>query len=156
MIALRMVRLVEAHHEELAHSLIRRVEECAKCGELRKLVPREELELRVSELYRHLSEWMLCKPEDEIRATYTALGRRRFEQRVPFHQFFWETQLVKENLWDFLLGESLDIDALALHSEFELLRILGQFFDKSLYYASLGYWKAHELNERNEMLAEAA
>jgi len=152
MIALKLVRLIETHHEELAHSLMRKVEESTKCMELKKLVPRQELEMRVEEVYRHLSDWLLTKTEHDIFRAYTALGKHRYEQGVPFQQFLWGIMLVKENLWDFLERESVDITGLSMHGEFELLRLLGQFFDKALYYASLGYWEAHQFSEQEAKL----
>lgn len=155
MIALKLVRLIEVHHEELAHSLMRRIDDCSKCAELKKLVPRQEIERRVSEVYRHLSDWLLNKTEHEVFTTYAALGQRRFQQGVPFHQFFWGILLVKENLWDFLERESLDVNVLALRGEFELLRLMEQFFDKALYYASLGYWEAHQFAEQDKEFAHS-
>src|SRR4051794_22774084 len=106
MIALKLVRLIETHHEELAHSLMRKVEQSTKCAELKKFVPRQELEMRVEEVYRHLSDWLLNKTEHDIFIVYTELGKHRFEQGVPFEQFLWGIMLVKENLWDFLERES--------------------------------------------------
>jgi len=155
MIALKLVRLIEAHHEELAHSLMRKVEESSKCAELKSRVPRQELEHRFEEVYRHLSDWLLSKTEHDIFRVYTALGKHRFEQGVPFMQFLWGITLVKENLWEFLERESQDLDAINLHGEFELLRLLGQFFDKALYYAALGYWEAHEFAEQEKKLAHS-
>ncbi|HVZ15510.1 MAG TPA: hypothetical protein VG897_00195 [Terriglobales bacterium] len=155
MIALKLVRLIETHHEELAHSLMRRVEESTKCAELKKRVPRQELETRVEEVYRHLSEWLLNKTEHDLFVAYTALGKYRFEQGVPFEQFLWGIMLVKENLWDFLERELVDVSAMNLHGEFELLRLMGQFFDKTLYYAALGYCEAHEFEEREKKVAHA-
>jgi len=156
MIALKLVRLIETHHEELAHSLMRKVEECTKCADLKKLVPREELERRYEEVYRHMSDWLLNKTEHDIFTAYTGLGKHRFEQGVPFEQFLWGIMLVKENLWDFFERESVDVTALTLHGEFELMRLLGQFFDKALYYAALGYWEAHEFAERERQLTHAS
>ena len=155
MIALKLVRLIETHHEQLAHSLMRKVEESTKCAELKKLVPRQELEMRYEEVYRHISDWLLNRTEHDIFVAYTALGKHRFQQGVPFEQFLWGIMLVKENLWDFLESESVDVSALEMHGEFELLRLADQFFDKALYYASLGYWEAHEFEERERKLAHA-
>jgi len=155
MIALKLVRLIETHHEELAHSLMRKLEESSKCADFKKLVPREEMERRVEEVYRHLSDALLNKTEHDLFVTYTALGKHRFEQGVPFQQFLWGIMLVKENLWDFLERESVEVSAMAMHGEFELLRLLDQFFDKVLYYASLGYCEAHEFEEREHRLTHA-
>ena len=155
MIALKLVRLIETHHQALAHSLMRRVEESTKCAELKRRVPRQELETRVEEVYGHLSDWLLNKTEHDLFTTYTALGRHRFEQGVPFEQFLWGIMLVKENLWDFLERESVEVSAMNLHGEFELLRLMAQFFDKALYYAALGYCEAHEFQEREHKVAHA-
>ena len=152
MIALKLVRLIETHHQELAHTLMRKIEESSKCADFKKLVPREEMERRVEEVYWHLSDVLLNKTEHDIFLAYTSLGKRRFEQGVPFQQFLWAIMLVKENLWDFLERESLEVSAMAMHGEFELLRLLDQFFDKVLYYASLGYCEAHEFAEREHRL----
>jgi hypothetical protein len=155
MIALKLVRLIETHHEQLARSLMRKVEESSKCAELKKRVPHQELEMRYEEVYGHISDWLLNKTEHDIFVTYTALGRHRFEQGVPFEQFLWGIMLVKENLWDFLERESVEVSAMNLQGEFELLRLLGLFFDKALYYAALGYWEAHEFEERERKMAHA-
>ena len=156
MIALKLVRLIETHHEQLAHSLIRKLEESSKCTTLKDIVPQQEIEMRVEEVYRHLSDWLLTRTEHDIFVAYTALGKHRFQQEVPFQQFLWGIMLVKENLWDFLEGESVEVSAMNLHGEFELLRMLDQFFDKALYYAALGYWEAHEFEERERKLAHVS
>ncbi len=155
MIALKLVRLIESHHQELARTLMRKVEECTKCAELKNLVPKQELEHRFDEVYRNLSDWLLTKTEHDIFRVYTALGKHRFEQGVPFQQFMWGITLVKENLWEFLERESQDMNALSLHGEFELLRLAGQFFDKAMYYAALGYWEAHEFAEQEKKMTHA-
>jgi len=155
MIALKLVRLIENHHEQLAHSLMRKLEESSKCRDLIRLVPRQEIELRVEEVYRHLSDWLVTRTEHDVFVSYTALGEHRFQQEVPFQQLMWAIMLVKENLWDFLERESVEVSAMNLHGEFELLRMLDHFFDKALYYASLGYWEAHEFEERERRLSQA-
>jgi hypothetical protein len=153
MIALKLVRLIEQHSEELSKSLLEKVDDCSKCAELKKGVPRKELEGRVFEVYQHLSDWLLTKTEHDIFLTYTALGRRRFEQGVPFHQFVWGLMLIKQNLWDFMEREVVEESAFHLRGEFELLRMLDQFYDRVMYYSALGYWEAEEFRQREHNLA---
>ncbi len=141
MIALKLVRLIENHSEQLAQSLLHRVENSPKCSELR-LVPRRELEIRVFDVYQHMTEWLLNKTDHDMERTYVALGKRRFEQGVSFQHFYWGIMLTKENLWDFLERQVLEQSALYLHGEFELLRLLDQFFDRAVYYAAQGYAEA--------------
>jgi hypothetical protein len=143
MIALKLVHLIEQHSEELAHSLIHKIENSPKCAELKK-VPRREIESRAFEIYVNLSEWLLNKTEHDIERTYVGLGEHRCRQGVAFNNVFWGIILTKENLWDFLRRESLEESALNLYGEFELLRMLDQFFDRALYYLSVGYWHTHQ------------
>lgn len=155
MIALRLVRLIESHSEELAHHLTRKMEACTKCNELKKLVPRQELENRAVEIYRDLSDWLINKTEQDIFVTFSAIGKRRFEQGVPFHQLAWAILLTKQTLWDFLEREALEESVIHLRSEFELLRMLDQFYELALFYAAVGYWEAHVFQERERTLASA-
>jgi hypothetical protein len=156
MIALKLVRLIETHSEQLAHSLMYKVDECTKCAEFKKLVARQEQENRALEIYQNLSDWLLNKTEHDLFTTYTAIGKRRFEQGVPFHQLIWALLLSKQNLWDFIEHEVVEESAMLLRGEFELLRLLDQFYERSLYYAALGYWEANEFTEREQRLVTAA
>ncbi|HWR17849.1 MAG TPA: hypothetical protein VN577_23675 [Terriglobales bacterium] len=148
MIALKLVRLIETHSDQLARALIHKVETSSKCAELRKLVPHAELQNRVHEVYKNLSDWLNDKTEHDIFLTYTNLGKRRFEQGVPFHDFMWGLLLTKQTLWEFLESEVVEDSGIQLRSEFELLQLIAQFYDKALYYASLGYWEAHQFEEQ--------
>lgn len=155
MIALKLVRLIEQHSEELAHSLIHKIESSHKCAELKK-IPRNEIECRAFEIYVHLSEWLLHRTEHDIERTYVALGKHRCRQGVAFNNVFWGIILTKENLWDFLQREFFEETAYELRSELELLRMLDQFFDCALYYLSVGYWHAHqEIMDEHTMATHA-
>src|SRR5262245_52336749 len=123
MIALRLVRLLELHSQELANALMRKTDESIKCGELKKLVSREELENRALEIYQNLSDWLLTKTEHDIYLRYTALGKRRSEQGVPFHQLVWGLFLSKQTLWDYIEHQVVEESAMFLRGEFELLRL---------------------------------
>lgn len=144
MIALKLVRLIEQHSDELAHSLIRKIESSHKCEELKTKIPPQEIERRAYEIYTHLSDWLLTKTEHDVQRYYVELGKHRCRQGIAFNHFFWGLILTKENLWDFLQRESVENSALELHGEFELLRMLDHFFDQALYYTSVGYWQAHQ------------
>jgi hypothetical protein len=143
MMAVKLVRLIERNSELLAHSLIQKVAESHKCEEMRK-VPRKELESRAFEVYQNLSDWLMNRTERDIERTYVELGKHRCRQGVAFNNVFWALILTKENLWDFLQRECVEETALDLHCEFELLRALDHFFDRAIYYLSVGYYQAHQ------------
>ncbi len=138
MIALKLVRLIEAHSEELAHGLVQKLEKCEKCSDLHR-APRQELESRAHEIYRNLSDWLLTKTEPDVERVYRAIGRRRAEQGVHFSNFYWAMIVTKEHLYEFLDREGLHETPLELRAGFELFRMMEQFFERAMYYAALEY-----------------
>ena len=149
MIALRLVRLIESHSEQLTESLLHKLERSSRAADLRK-VPMHELRERAGEIYRNLSDWLLTKTEDDIERVYTPLGRRRAEQGIDLSALCWALMMTEENLWDFLEMEGMPEKPLEILGGFELLRLLDLFFDQAIYFATLGYesyWKAKHAEE---------
>jgi hypothetical protein len=138
MFALRLVRLAEEHADQLAESLLKKLKASESCNDLLALVPDSELKNRAYEIYRHMGEWLLSKTESEVEERYLGLGARRANQDVPFSQMLYAIQTVKENLWDFLRNEDF-MEAQELLGEMELLYSLERFFDRVIYFASVGY-----------------
>jgi hypothetical protein len=138
MLAGRLVRIIEKHSEQLSHELSEKVWNSPRCSDLRK-VPPDELEARTHEIYRNLSDWLLEKTEAELERRYTELGARRAEQGVAYSHFLWAITSTKEHMRAFVQREGLSDTAVELHGELELLFLLGQFFDRALYYAAVGY-----------------
>jgi hypothetical protein len=156
MIALRLVRLIESHSEQLTESLLHKLARSSRAADLRK-VPSQETRERAREIYRNLSDWLLTKTEDDIERVYTPLGRRRAEQGVDLSAICWALMMTEENLWDFLEMEGMREKPLEILGGFELLRLLDQFFDQAIYFATLGYesyWQAKPAEEA-EHLAHA-
>lgn len=138
MIALRLVRLIESHSNQLAESLLQKLQRSSRAADLRK-VPAQEVRERTYEVYRNLSDWLLTKTEDDIERVYKPLGRRRAEQGVSLSALCWAIMMIEENLWEFLEMEGMREKPLEILGSLELLRLLDQFFDQAVYYATLGY-----------------
>ena len=138
MIALRLVRLIENHSDELVDGLLAKVERSSRTAGLRK-VPPYELRDRLYEILNHLSEWLLTKTDHDIAVRYRELGARRASQGVPMGDFCWAILLTKEHLWEFLNRQAFTHSPIELYGEMELLRILDQFFDRAVCYATEGY-----------------
>ena len=157
MIALRLVRLIESHSEELAESLLHKLERSSRAAHLRK-VPPQEIRERAREIYRNLSDWLLTKTDDDIERVYMSLGRRRAEQGVTMSALCWALLMTEENLWDFLELEGMREKPLEILGSFELLRLLDQFFDQAVYFATLGYesYGSEKRAEGRERLARSA
>jgi len=138
MIALRLVHLIESHSEELAESLLQKLERSNRAASLRQ-VPPHEIRERVRDVYQNLSDWLLTKTDEDIERVYVPLGRRRAEQGVTMSAVCWALLMTEENLWDFLELEGMRERPLEILGGFELLRLLDQFFDQAVYFATLGY-----------------
>jgi hypothetical protein len=65
MLAVRLVRLIESHIEELSRDLSEKVWNSPRCSDLNK-VPATQLEARTREIYRNLSDWLLDKTEAQV------------------------------------------------------------------------------------------
>ena len=146
MLAYRLVRLIETHSEGLAAGLLKRVQTSELTRDYRK-VPPEDLQLRVSEIYRHLGDWLLGKSEFDIKERYREIGARRAEQQVPLSQLVWVIVLTKENLWEYLQHEAGMERPAEVFGELQMLQLLDQFFDRAIFYASLGYEQARVRTE---------
>jgi hypothetical protein len=141
MIALRLVHLIESHSEELAEGLTKKLLSSERTRDLQK-VPANELHHRCHEIYRNLSEWLLNKTEHDIEVVYKALGARRAGQGISIASLTWAILLTKEHLWSFLEWEGVHGGLHNVFGELELLRLLDQFFDRAVYYATEGYEEA--------------
>lgn len=149
MLAVRLVRLIENHSDQLARGLTEKVWNSPKCGDLHK-VPADELQARTHEIYRNLSDWLMNKTEGELERRYIELGSRRSQQGVAFSHLVWALTATKGHVRSFVQREGFADSAMELHGELELLALLDQFFDRTLYYAAIGYERAYAAGGRTE------
>jgi hypothetical protein len=151
MMLYRLVRLIETHSQALAACLLDQVQN-SELTQSYQNVPSEELKERVYDIYRHLGEWLMGKDELYLEQRYLQIGARRAGQRVPLSAVIWVIVLTKENLWDFVKKESVLERPVEVFGELEMLQLLEQFFDRAIYYASVGY----ELAVADQVLGETS
>ena len=138
MLALRLVRLIERHADELREQLMEKFRASAHTRDIQK-IPDAELRCRIQEVLQHLGEWLLTKTVADIEMRYRGLGTRRAAQGVALSDFCWAIVLTKEHLWDFLQRQGFLRSPVEIYGELELVRLLDQFFDRALCYATEGY-----------------
>jgi hypothetical protein len=138
MIALGLVRVIERHSDELAAELIAKLETSTRTTDLRK-VPIEELQRGIQEILRHLGEWLITKTGHDIEQRYFEIGGLRASQGVALSDLCWAFTLTKGHLWEFLQRQGVTGSPIEICGEMELLRLLDQFFDRALYFATEGY-----------------
>jgi hypothetical protein len=146
MLAYRLVRLIETHSDALAAGLLAKVQNSELTRSYRNVAP-EELEQRVYEIYLHLGDWLLGKSAFDIEQRYEEIGTRRVHQGVPISELIWVIILTKENLWEFLKKENVMERPVEVFGELEMMQLLDQFFDRAIYYASVGYERALSAHE---------
>lgn len=141
MIAVRLVRLIESHSDELTDGLLQKFQASARTAELQK-VPPHELRSRSYEILRNLSDWLLSKSGSDIELRYREVGARRAAQNVALADVCWAIMLTKDHIWGFLQREGFLRGPLEIYGEMELLRLLDQFFDRAMCYCVEGYEQA--------------
>jgi len=146
MVALRLVRLIQDHSEELTEGLIAKITTSSRTADLRK-VPTEELRGRIREILQHLNEWLLTKTGRDIEQHYREVGERRAAQNVALSDFCWGIILTKDHLWEFIQKQAFMRNPIEIYGELELLRLIDQFFDRALCFASEGYEQYMELKQ---------
>ena len=135
------MRLIETHSDGVATGLLARVQSSEFTRDYCK-VPSRDLQERVHEIYRHLGEWLLGKSDFDIRKRYMEIGALRADQQVPLSQVVWVIVLTKENLLEYLKNEAGMERPTEVFGELEMLQLLDQFFDRAIFYASMGYEQA--------------
>jgi len=147
MLSHRFVRHIEDRSDALALGLLHKIQHSDRAEAFRK-VPPDELTERVSEIYRHLGEWLLDKSEADVERRYTEIGARRAAQGVPLSQLIWAIMLTKDNLWEFILDDSYPDRPIEVFGKQELLQLLDKFFERAIYSAAVGYEWAAEAEAR--------
>lgn len=150
MIALRFVRLIESHSDEIAKSLVKMLHTSSRTKGM-ETISDADLLIGTHETLRHLSDWLLSKTNAEIEARYVGVGRRLARHGVTLPNACWTLVLSKQCLWDFLQREGFLFSPVELYGEMELLWLLNQFFDRALCYLAEGYER-----ERNSLVAVAS
>jgi len=146
MLALKLVRLIEARSEELAMGLTDKLRQAERTCDFCKVSP-EGLSLATAEIYHNLGEWLLQKTETDIAERFITLGERRAVEGVGLHQFVWALVISRNHLWQFLQREAFADNVIQLSGKLELLQMLNQFYDRAMYYGVLGYTDAKDKEE---------
>jgi hypothetical protein len=130
--------LIESHSEPLADAFVRKLITSERTTAYRNL-PVHELRNAAFDVYQNLGEWLLSKTESDVELRYRELGLKRASEGVPLSQFVASMLMTKDHLWAYLRREAMSDGALELYGELEFLQSLTNFYDRAIYYASMGY-----------------
>jgi hypothetical protein len=131
MVALRLVRMIEAHSERITRHLVEKIQTSARTSDMRR-VPDLELHTAIRDLLQNFQDWLLTKTESDIETRYREMGARLARQGVALAHACWAVVMIKEDLWDFLQKQAFLRSPIELYGEMELLWVLNKFFDRAL------------------------
>jgi hypothetical protein len=141
MISVRLVAMIEDHAEQLTAGLVDDLLRHPRVSGYHRLSPLE-LHNRAYDVYHNLSKWVARGSEHEVEATYSDLGRRRYNEGIPLSQVIFALVLTKNHLFDYVKTSGLSDSALDLYLELELVQVVNQFFDKAIYHAAQAFEQA--------------
>jgi len=149
MLSRRLIKLIETHAESLTHEVVQDVR-TNEHTRSHSRIPTEELSFRVLALYRNLGNWIGDPKDDAIRHEYEEWGKIRCQQGIPTSEIAFCLILIKKHLRSYIRehaavvfsGDRLvpgEMVPLELYSIQELNYVVGDFFDRALYYLLRGY-----------------
>jgi len=149
MLSIHLIKLIEAHAESLTHEVIEDLLTNEHTPS-QKRIPKEELGSRIFALYKNLGNWIGDPKDDAIRSEYEKWGSIRRHQAIPPSELAYCLILTKKHLrryirehWSVVFsGDRIatgELAPLELYSIQELNYLVGDFFDRALYYLLRGY-----------------
>lgn len=154
MLSVRLIKLIETHAESLTREVVDDLLTNERTPAFHH-IPRGELVPRVLRLFEHLGSWIGDPNEGTIRAEYEDWGRIRYRQGIPMSEVVYSLILTKTHLRRYIRehaniifsgdrvtpGEFIPLELFSIQ---ELNYVVGDFFDRALYYLTRGYEKRVE------------
>ena len=137
--ALKLIQHMKTNAERMSEEVIRKIRSSERCEQLLQVLSVEEQKRSTLNIYRDLTAWLGTESDATIEQRYRALGMLRAQQGVPFSNLYWAICIAHEHLWGYMQQECLLEEPVEFWGGVILLRSLTQFFDRTLYFALLGY-----------------
>ena len=152
MLGQRLIQLIKDNAETLTKETLHDLLTNPRTPTFRK-VPHEEIEERIHALFANLGNWIGDPKDDAVRAAYEDWGRKRFRQGIPISEIVYTLILAKHHLRRYIRDHGLvefsgdrvtpaELVPVQLHAVQELNALVGEFFDRALYYLARGYEEA--------------
>lgn len=151
MLSHRLITLIETHADSLTREVIADLLSNDHTPSLRR-IPKAQMEPRILELFQHLGNWIGEPNDAAIRNEYETWGNIRRQEGIPISEIVFSLILTKKHLRQYIRdyahvifsGDPVtpgEFFPLELYSIQELNYVVGDFFDRALYYLARGYEK---------------
>ena len=135
----RLVHLIESNAVELTRRYLEDVQRHPRLPTYRDFDQRE-LYNRAYSVYSQLGKWISKESShEEVRATWTELGRIRRQERFPLSEVILSLCLLRRHLWEKVQAEGFMDSAMDLLQALELQNRVVLFFDRAVFFAAVGY-----------------
>ncbi|MBN1635058.1 MAG: hypothetical protein JW920_01005 [Deltaproteobacteria bacterium] len=139
MISETLIDLIQDSADELTGRLIHDVINREETEAYARL-PEKEVYKRAYEVYSRLGSWLSKDtPKGELKNHYTELGRVRCREGIPLHEVVMVLMLVKRHLWLYVLETQLPNTSYELYQNLELNNRVVLFFDRAIFFTTMGY-----------------
>jgi hypothetical protein len=134
----RIIQMVEKDWQKIADQAIRRVQQDPETPNYKSLSD-DELRSRARDLLANLGQWLSRLDNGMLNRRYEELGRLRHQDGFPLHEVVYKLQLLKRTILDHAREHHLEMNAMELYAEQEILQKLDFFFDRIIYSVVKGY-----------------
>ncbi len=136
----KFTRLIEEHAEFLTARWLHEVKNNSATKSYQNL-PDKLLTKRVFAVYKNLSSYMLADDSsyEKCARHYYNLGQERAKENIPLSEVVYAIILSRVLLWNYVDENGFIDSALELHKALNFYQKVNAFFDKALYFLTLGY-----------------
>jgi len=149
LLSARLIELIQTHAESLTRDVLKDYATNPRTRQW-KVVPGAELEQRVHRTFLNLGNWIGDPREDAVQAEYEEWGRKRYRNGIPLSEIVYALILLKQHLRKYIREHGLveysgdrqspqEFLPVHMYGIQELNSLVGDFFDKALYYLARGY-----------------
>ena len=138
-----LVRLIQDHLEQIATCALRNIRQDQHLVQVRRL-PEWEVRDWAMRILRDFVEWPVQVGDQELSARAEALGRQRFQESIPLHEWIRRIQHLKWALVNWVRDQSCPQNASDLYAQEEFEHYLSLFFDHLMFYVARGYEEARQ------------
>ena len=109
-----------------------------------RILSDEKLGERVYDVCSKLGSWLGKDKHTrgEIRKIYTKIGRKRYREGIPLHEVVLAFMLIKKHLWLYVQEKNFFNSKYELSQALELNNNVVYFFDRVIYFVTMGYEEA--------------
>lgn len=136
----KFISLVEGHAGQLTQIWLNEVKKNPSTQSYKKLSD-EELSKRIYDVYLRFGNWVMQNdPLDKKAAEhFIKLGKERAAENIQLSEVIYALILSRVVLWKYINDQGIITSSFECQQALEFYKIVTSFFDKAVYFVSLGY-----------------